>query len=326
MSGLIDGYGREIEYLRLSVTDRCNFRCFYCIPKGVNRFTAVDKLITTEEHIRLVRLFGELGVTKVRLTGGEPLVYRGITGLIEGISELPEITDLSMSTNASQLESHAAMLGRAGISRINVSLDSLNPDVFKKITQSKLGPVMAGLMAAKRAGLNPIKINMVVMRDINLNEVSAMVDFCIENSFTLRFIEAMPVGAGGQAAQQHYVPLDEVKQILEKRFSLEPSIMFGAGPARYYRIGDSDINIGFITPVSQHFCDTCNRVRLSSEGTLYLCLGQQDTLELRPLLRKGLSDDEIKQQIRTAIDRKPMRHDFNTRPEQVVRFMSMTGG
>jgi len=326
MSGLIDRFDRKIEYLRVSVIDRCDFRCFYCIPKGFKDFTDKDDRLTTEEFLRLVRLFSELGVSKVRLTGGEPLIHKEIEPMVRGLAALPGIDDLSMSTNASHLAQHARMLKECGVGRINVSLDSLNPAVFKEITQGDLAPVVAGLMEAKKADLYPIKINMVVMRDLNLGEVGDMVDFCIENRFTLRFIETMPVGAGGLEAKDRYVPLDEVLKTLQSRFDLEPAKMKGAGPAKYYKITDKRIKIGFITPMSQHFCDDCNRVRLSSEGTLYLCLGQQDKLEFRPLLRSGMSDDELKQTIIGAIQSKPEKHEFNTNPDQVVRVMSMTGG
>jgi cyclic pyranopterin phosphate synthase len=326
MSKLIDRFGRKIEYLRLSVIDRCDFRCFYCIPKGFKGFTETENRLSTDEFIRLVRLFSELGVSKVRLTGGEPLIHKEIEKMVRGLAGLPGVDDLSMSTNASHLAQHANMLKECGVGRINVSLDSLNPDVFREITQGDLSSVIDGLMAAKKADLYPIKINMVVMRDLNLNEVGDMVDFCIENRFTLRFIETMPIGAGGRDAKERYVPLDEVLAMLQARFDLEPAKMKGAGPAKYYKITDKRIKIGFITPMSQHFCDDCNRVRLSSEGTLYLCLGQQDKLEFRPLLRSGLSDDELKNEILAAIQRKPEKHEFNTNPDQVVRVMSMTGG
>ncbi len=326
MSGLIDRFGRKIEYLRLSVIDRCDFRCFYCIPKGFKGFTETDNRLSTDEFLRLVRIFSELGVSKVRLTGGEPLIHKDIEAMVRGLSALPGIEDLSMSTNASHLAQHAHMLKECGVGRINVSLDSLNPDVFREITQGDLSAVLAGLMEAKKADLYPIKINMVVMRDLNLNEVGDMVDFCIENRFTLRFIETMPVGAGGKEAKERYVPLDEVLTMLQSRFDLEPAKMKGAGPAKYYKITDKRIKIGFITPMSQHFCDDCNRVRLSSEGTLYLCLGQQDKLEFRPMLRSGISDEELKHEILGAIQRKPEKHEFNTNPGQVVRVMSMTGG
>lgn len=326
MPELTDPFGRKIEYLRLSVTDRCDFRCFYCIPKGFKDFTESESRLGPEELIRLVRLFSELGVDKVRITGGEPLVRSDIVELVSGFSHLPGISDLSMSTNASQLAAHAANLKKAGIGRINVSLDSLRPERFHSITQGKLDRVIAGLMAARAADIHPIKINMVVMRDRNLDEVGDMVDFCIEHGFTLRFIETMPVGAAGQNAKDCYVNLEEVRKILAQRFEFEPCKMKGAGPAKYLRVKGERLKIGFITPMSQHFCDSCNRVRLSCEGTLYLCLGQQDRLEMRPLLREGLSDDEIKSEIERALQRKPEKHEFLTNPDQVVRVMSMTGG
>jgi len=326
MAELIDPFGRRVEYLRLSVTDRCDFRCFYCIPKGFKDFTESDKLLTLEEVVRLIRVFSELGVDKVRLTGGEPLVRRDIVEMVSRIGALPGVTDLSMSTNASQLAKYAGALKEAGIGRINVSLDTLKPDLFKEITQGDLDQVIKGLMAARDADLHPVKINMVVMKDRNLAEVGDMVDFCLQNRFTLRFIETMPVGVSGQKAKDSYVSLDEVRRILEQRFEFEPSRMKGAGPAKYLRVKGERLKIGFITPMSQHFCESCNRVRLSSEGTLYLCLGQQDKLELRPLLRQGATDDELVAAILEAIARKPEKHEFNTRPEQVVRVMSMTGG
>ncbi|MES9886638.1 MAG: GTP 3',8-cyclase MoaA [Candidatus Sedimenticola sp. 20ELBAFRAG] len=326
MSELIDRFGRKIEYLRLSVTDRCDFRCFYCIPKGFNDFSDRDEQLTLDEFVRLVRIFSEMGVSKLRFTGGEPLVRRDIGEMVTRIGALPGIEDLSMSTNASQLAKHARVIREAGVSRINVSLDTLNPDVFREITQGDLSKVIEGLMAAREAGFHPIKINMVVMRDLNYHEVGDMVDFCLENRFTLRFIETMPVGEAGQNAKDRYVSLAEVREQLEQRFELEPAKMKGAGPAKYLKVVGGRLKIGFITPMSQHFCEDCNRVRLSSEGTLYLCLGQQDKLEFRPLLRQGLTDDQLKEAILEAIERKPEKHEFNDNPGQVVRVMSMTGG
>ncbi len=326
MNRLVDPFGRSIEYLRLSVTDRCDFRCFYCIPKGFKGFTDFEKYLTLDEFVRVVRVFSEMGVDKVRLTGGEPLVRKDIVEMVGRFSRLPGISDLSMSTNASRLVGTAEGLARAGISRINVSLDSLDPQRFKEITQGDLHSVIAGLEAARDAGMHPVKINMVVMRDRNLDEVGDMVDFCARNRFTLRFIETMPVGAAGRDARESYVSLDEVRQILEKRFEFEPSKMRGAGPAKYLRVKGKRLKIGFITPMSQHFCESCNRVRLSAEGVLYLCLGQQDQLALRPMLRQGVSDQELKDAIAGAIARKPERHEFTSRPQQVVRVMSMTGG
>jgi len=326
MPELIDPFGRRVVYLRLSVTDRCDFRCFYCIPKGFKEFTEQERQLSPDEFTRLIRIFSEMGVSKVRLTGGEPLVRRDIVELAQRIKALPLIQDLSLSTNASRLAEFAAPLHEAGVSRINVSLDSLNPTVFREITHGDLEPVLAGLQAAKAAGFGPIKINMVVMRDLNLGEVGEMVNYCLTNGFTLRFIETMPVGVAGQMARDRYISLTEVRRLLEQRFELEPATMHGGGPADYVRIRGSDLKIGFITPISQHFCERCNRVRLSSEGTLYLCLGQQDRLELRPMLRDGASDDEIKAAILDGISHKPERHEFDSNPENIVRVMSLTGG
>ncbi|MDH5182821.1 MAG: GTP 3',8-cyclase MoaA [Gammaproteobacteria bacterium] len=323
---LIDAYGRSIEYLRLSVTDQCDLRCFYCMPKGFKDYQEPEHWLSFDEIERVMRIFGELGTKRIRLTGGEPLVRKQLPQLASRLAALPGIEDLSLSTNATRLSKHAVTLKQAGISRINVSLDTLKPERFTEITSGKLDKVLAGLMAAKAAGLYPIKINMVVMKGINDDEVEDIVAFCIEHGFTLRFIETMPVGDTGRNAADLFVDLKEIKQRLEQRFELVPGMMPGGGPARYSRVAGSDINIGFITPMSQHFCDTCNRVRLSVDGTLYMCLGQEHKFELRPLLRAGISDEELKTAIRHAINLKPERHEFNEKPEQVIRFMSMTGG
>jgi len=326
VDALIDPFGRSIEYVRLSVTDRCDLRCSYCIPKGFKGFEEPDHWLTFDEIERVIGIFGKLGVKRIRLTGGEPLVRKDMPILSARLAALPGIEDLSLSTNATRLDKHAAELKTAGVSRINVSLDTLRPERFKEITQGKLDKVMAGLMAAKQAGLNPIKINMVVMAGVNDDEVEDMVEFCLEHDFTLRFIETMPMGDTGRLASTHYVDLQTVKQRLAERFELLPGVMPGGGPARYVQVAGPDLRIGFITPISQHFCETCNRVRLSADGTLYLCLGQNDKVELRPLLRAGVSDAGLEQAIIDAIAIKPERHEFNERPEQVVRFMSLTGG
>ncbi len=326
MNALIDPFGRTIEYVRLSVTDRCDLRCSYCLPKGFKDFDEPDHWLTFDEVERVIGIFGNLGVKRIRLTGGEPLVRKDMSNLAVRLSALAGIEDLSLSTNATRLDKHAIELKAAGISRINVSLDTLRPQRFKQITQGKLDKVMAGLMAAKQAGFRPIKINMVVMAGVNDDEVEDMVEFCIEHDFTLRFIETMPLGDTGRSASSHYVDLQTIKQRLAKRFELIPGVMPGGGPARYVQIAGTDLKIGFITPISQHFCETCNRVRLSADGTLYLCLGQNDNVELRPLLRAGANDDDLRQAIVSAIAHKPERHEFNEKPEQLVRFMSLTGG
>lgn len=323
---LIDPFGRRIEYVRLSLTDKCNLRCFYCMPKGFKDFEQAENWLTFDEIERVIKAFTELGVARVRLTGGEPLVRKNVAQLSQRLTALPGLDDLSLSTNATLLDDQAQALKQAGISRINVSLDSLKPDRFKKITGGELQPVIDGLMAAKQAGFSPIKINMVAMKGINDDEFEDMVEFCLQHDFTLRFIETMPMGATGEDATDHYLDLQTVKQRLSQNFELIPGVMPGGGPARYVQIKNTDLRIGFITPISQHFCESCNRVRLSTDGTLYLCLGQDDKLELRPLLRDGISDDELKNTLIHAISLKPEKHEFKEKPEQVVRLMSMTGG
>ena len=324
--GLIDPFGRSIEYVRLSVTDKCDLRCFYCLPKGFKDFEEPEHWLSFDEIERVIRAFGELGVQRVRITGGEPLVRKDIPQLAARLARLPGIDDLSLSTNAVQLAKHARALKDAGVTRLNVSLDSLQPERFQIITGGKLEKVLAGLQAAKEAGFHPIKINMVVMKGINDDEVEDLVEYCMANDFTLRMIETMPLGETGRDATRHYMDLQLVKQRLEQRYELIPTVMKGGGPARYFKVGGSDLRIGLITPISQHFCATCNRVRLSVDGTLYMCLGQEHNFELRPLLRAGISDADLRAAIINAIALKPERHEFSDKPEKILRFMSKTGG
>ncbi len=327
MSGkLFDTFGRSIDYVRLSVTDRCDLRCVYCMPKGFTDFEEPAHWLTFAEIERVIAAFARLGTKRIRITGGEPLVRKDLPQLANRLAALPGVEDLSLSTNATRLAKHAVDLHGAGIRRINVSLDTLRPQRFKAITGGKLDKVLAGLMAAKDAGFTPIKINMVVMKDVNDDEVEDLVDFCIEHDFTLRFIETMPIGDTGRAATDRFVDLQTVKARLARRYDLLPGVMPGGGPARYVQVAGTNLRIGFITPISQHFCDTCNRVRLSVDGTLYMCLGQEHRFELQPLLRAGCSDTELDDAILHAIVLKPERHEFNEKPEQVLRFMSMTGG
>ena len=327
MTDLVDPFGRKIEYLRLSVTDRCDLRCFYCIPQQFNGFEEPEHWLSFDDIERVIAAFADLGVEKIRITGGEPLVRKNVPQLAQRLSAIPGIKDLSLSTNAVQLSRHAKALRNANVTRINVSLDSLQPQRFKQITSGgKLEKVLSGLMAGKEAGFHPIKINMVVMKDVNDDEVQDMVTFCIEHGFTLRFIETMPMGDTGRSASDHYLSLEVVRQQLQQRFELIPGVMPGGGPARYMQVAGTDLKIGFITPISQHFCETCNRVRLSADGTLYLCLGQDDKVELRPLLRNGADSATLKQAIVNAIAQKPERHEFREKPEQLVRIMSITGG
>ncbi|PKV43822.1 cyclic pyranopterin monophosphate synthase subunit MoaA [Janthinobacterium sp. 61] len=323
---LQDRFGRSIDYVRLSVTDRCDLRCSYCMPKGFRGFEEPKDWLTFDEIERLLGIFVRLGTRRVRLTGGEPLLRRDLPELAQKLSALPGLQDLSLSTNATQLGKHAKALRAAGVDRINVSLDSLDRACMQQITgRDSLQPILDGLMAGKAAGFDPIKINMVAMRGINDGQIEAMAAFCIEQQFILRLIEAMPMGSTGRNAS--YMPLGPVREHLASRFGLVPQAMeLGGGPARYMATPDGRSSIGFITPMSQHFCASCNRVRLSVDGTLYLCLGQEEKFAFGPMLRGGATDAEIEAAIRAAIELKPQQHDFNTQPDKIVRFMAQTGG
>ena len=323
---LLDPQGRQITYLRLSLTDRCNLRCFYCLPKGAKNFTPPNHWLSFDEIERLVSAFAALGVGRIRLTGGEPLVRPDVTRLIARLTAIPDIDELSLSTNASLLSHYAQSLKEAGISRINVSLDTLKAERFSEITGGELQPVLDGLAAAKRFGLLPIKINMVAMKGINDDEFADMVRYCDKNNFTLRLIETMPMGSSGQKASDHYMDLSTVRQRLADEFNMVPGVMPGGGPARYLQAIDGGLKVGFITPMSQHFCETCNRVRLSVEGVLYLCLGQEHSVDFKPLLRGGVSDEALQAVIIKALALKPAQHDFNQQPGKIVRFMSRLGG
>lgn len=323
---LLDRFGRSIDYIRLSVTDRCDLRCSYCMPKGFRGFEEPKDWLTFDEIERLLGVFVRLGTRRVRLTGGEPLLRRKLPELAGRLSALPGLLDLSLSTNATQLGRHAVALRAAGVSRINVSLDSLDRACMQTITgRDSLQTILDGLMAGKAAGFDPIKINMVAMRGVNDDQIEAMAAFCIEQHFMLRLIEAMPMGSTGRNAQ--YMPLGAVRKRLTQKFGLVPQAQeLGGGPARYLSTADGQASIGFITPMSQHFCATCNRVRLSVDGTLYLCLGQEEKFAFGPMLRGGASDAELEAAIREAIELKPQQHDFNTQPDKIIRFMAQTGG
>jgi cyclic pyranopterin phosphate synthase len=324
MHNLIDRFGRHIEYLRLSVTDRCDLRCAYCIPEGFKGFEEPEQWLTFDEIERLLGLFASLGMKRVRLTGGEPLLRRNVVGLVERIAGLPGIEDISLSTNATQLAGMAHDLKRAGVSRLNVSLDSLRPETVEKINgRPALDKILAGLEGARAAGFAPIKVNMVVMRE-NAEEVDDIVAYCMQRGFVLRLIELMPMG--DTARKMGYIDLQPIKARLQQRFGLIDTVMSGGGPARYLGSADGKFNVGFITPISQHFCATCNRVRMTVDGVLHLCLGQEDRVDFRAMMRAGASDADLVEAIRMAIDMKPERHEFIEAPQKLVRFMSMTGG
>jgi cyclic pyranopterin phosphate synthase len=323
---LIDPFGRGVEYVRLSVPDRCDLRCFYCLPGDYHDFSEPEEWLSFDEIVRVIGAFGALGVRRLRITGGEPLVRKNLPVLAGRLAGLAGIEDLSLSTNAVGLARQGEALRAAGIRRINVSLDSLRPERFNYITRGKLDKVLDGLMTAKRVGFAPVKINMVVMKGINDDEIEDMVEFCLTHDFTLRLIETMPMGDTGREAVSHYINLQDVKARLAQRYELLPGVMPGGGPARYVQVAGTDLRIGFITPISQHFCATCNRVRLAVDGTLYLCLGQEYKFEFRPLLRGGATDSELQDAVRHAITLKPERHEFREKPQQLVRFMAHTGG
>lgn len=323
---LIDKFGRTIDYLRISVTDRCNLRCSYCIPKGFNDFETPDHWLTFDELMRVVCAFVRLGTKRFRLTGGEPLVRKNLTDLVHRIKKIDEVEDLSITTNGTLLTSHAKSLFEAGLDRLNISLDSLNRKNIEDITGLDcLEQVMEGLRTAKQLGFHKIKINMVVLPDKNMAEIERMLEFCIEHGFILCLIEVMPMGKTGQ--NMTTVSLQPIIQELRKHYDLHSTMkIIGNGPARYWETSTGNVCLGLITPLSQHFCATCNRVRLSVDGTLYMCLGQDNSFALRPLLRNHCSDKELDQAIQEAIELKPKEHDFLKQPNKIMRIMSKTGG
>jgi cyclic pyranopterin phosphate synthase len=328
---LIDSFGRRIEYLRVSVTDRCNYRCFYCMPCVGARFGSSEDLLDNDELARLIRLFSELGVRRVRLTGGEPLVRRDLVALAGTIDELPGIEDLSLSTNGHLLERHASSLKQAGVKRINVSLDSLDPAIFARITRGgDVRAVLRGIDAALAAGMKPVKLNMVVMKDVNDHEIESMLEFSVSRGVDLRYIETMPVGPqAGDSMACHY-PAHLILERLCRHAGAElipAKGGKGAGPARYYQIGAGPAKVGVISAVSRHFCAGCNRIRSTAAGELVLCLGRSDRVSLREALRDGCSDETLKTAIRAAIARKPERHNFLAAGGEVVTVpMSALGG
>lgn len=323
---LKDGFGRRIDYLRVSVTDRCDLRCSYCLPKDFKGFETPANWLRHEEMARLVGLFVGLGVSKVRLTGGEPLLRRGLSGLAGVIAAMPGLRDLSVSTNATQLARHAQDLRAAGVNRLNISLDTLDAAAFSQITgRDCLDAVLAGLAAARQAGFAPIKLNSVVHAATPETEVRRLLSYAVEQGFVLRLIEPMPMGECGRGFS--HTDLNAMGARLAAGAGLVPALAgSGNGPARYWTTGHGAPVLGVITPMSRHFCASCNRVRLGVDGTLYLCLGQEDQVPLGRLLRAGASDAELTQAILAGIAAKPERHDFVSRPERIVRFMAQTGG
>ncbi len=329
---MIDPFGRKVTYLRVSVTDRCDFRCVYCMAEAMT-FLPKSEVLSLEELDRLCGAFIAKGVRKLRLTGGEPLVRRGIMTLVQSLSrhlESGALDELTLTTNGSQLEKHAQGLADAGVRRINISLDTRDPDAFTEMTRwGDLSKVMRGIDAAEAAGLK-IKINMVAMKGVNERDMSPMVAWCGERGFDLTLIETMPLGDIGEDRSLHYLPLSMVRARLAQDWTLTDIDDQTGGPARYVRIEETGGRVGFITPMTHNFCESCNRVRLTCTGTLYMCLGQEDAADLRTALRSAEDDAVLAAAIDEAISRKPKGHDFiidrRSSTPALARHMSVTGG
>jgi len=332
-SPIIDPFGRSVSYLRVSVTDRCDFRCVYCMAEDMT-FLPKAEVLTLEELDRICSAFVNLGVTKLRLTGGEPLVRKGIMNLIRSLGrhlDSGALKELTLTTNGSQLERYAAELYAAGVRRINVSIDTLDPHKFEAITRwGKLSKVLAGLKAAREAGL-AIKINCVALKGVNDDEFDRLVAWCGDEGFDLTFIEVMPMGdIGGETRLDQYLPLSLVRSQIAERWTLNEIDYTTGGPARYVEVRETGRRIGFITPLTHNFCESCNRVRLTCTGTLFMCLGQEDAADLRTPVRMSDDDGPLIDRIHEAIGRKPRGHDFiidrNHKTASVPRHMSVTGG
>lgn len=329
---MVDPFGRAVTYLRVSVTDRCDFRCTYCMSENMN-FLPKKDLLTLEELDRLCSAFVAKGVKKLRLTGGEPLVRKNIMFLVRSLSrhlESGALEELTLTTNGSQLSRFAAELADCGVRRINVSLDTLDPEKFRTITRwGEFDKVMEGVRAAQAAGIR-VKLNAVALKDFNEHEIPELMRYAHANDMDLTLIETMPMGETGEDRTDQYLPLSLVRQRLEESFTLTDLPLSTGGPARYVRVEETGGKLGLITPMTHNFCESCNRVRLTCTGTLYMCLGQDDAADLRTALRASPDDAFLSAAIDEAIGRKPKGHDFiidrDHRRPAVTRHMSVTGG
>ena len=332
MTDMIDPFGRAVNYLRISVTDRCDFRCVYCMSEDMN-FLPKKEVLSLEELDRLCSAFIRKGVKQLRLTGGEPLVRRNIMSFMHAMRrhlDSGALEDLTLTTNGSQLSRFAHELVDCGVKRINVSLDTLDPEKFKQVTRwGDLNKVLAGLKAATNAGLH-VKINTVALKNFNDIEIDDMLKWCGDQGYDLTLIETMPMGEIAGDRNDQYLPLSQVRQDLEERWTLTEIDYRTGGPARYVRVEETDAKLGMITPMTHNFCESCNRVRLTCTGTLYMCLGQDDAADLRAPLRASESDELLENAIDEAIGRKPKGHDFiidrDTKTPSQSRHMSVTGG
>jgi GTP 3',8-cyclase len=328
---MIDPFGRAITYLRVSVTDRCDLRCVYCMAEEMT-FLPKREVLSLEELERLCTAFIRQGVRKLRLTGGEPLVRRDVMTLFQRLGDRlgNGLDELTLTTNGTQLAKYAADLVRAGVRRVNVSLDTLDPARFTAITRwGRIERVLDGIAAAKAAGLH-VKINTVALRGVNEDEIPDMLAWCGARGHDLCLIETMPMGEISEDRTDQYLPLSLVRASLRRRFTLDETGYKTGGPARYFDVAETGTRVGFITPMTHNFCESCNRVRLTCTGTLYMCLGQDDAADLRGVLRSGASEEELDEAIREAIRRKPKGHDFvidrRQKAPSVARHMSLTGG
>jgi cyclic pyranopterin phosphate synthase len=330
---MIDPFGRSITYLRVSVTDRCDFRCVYCMSENMT-FLPKAELLTLEEMDRVCSAFVRLGVRKLRLTGGEPLVRKNVMSLIRNLSrhlKSRALDELTLTTNGSQLAKYAGELADCGVKRVNVSVDTLEPAKFAEITRwGKLDKVMDGIAAAKAAGLQ-VKINAVALKGVNDGEFDSMIEWCGREGHDLTFIEVMPMGEVGEGARlDQYLPLSVVRASLARKWTLDEIDYRTGGPARYVRVRETGGRVGFITPLTHNFCESCNRVRLTCTGMLYMCLGQNDDADLRTPVRASEGDELLEVAIQEAIGRKPKGHDFiidrRHAGAAVPRHMSVTGG
>ena len=326
---LIDRFGRRVNYLRISITDRCDFRCVYCMSEEMT-FLPRAQILTLEEIYTLAETFTELGINKIRITGGEPLIRRGALDLLEKIGSLQGLDELVLTSNGSQLDKMAGKRKAAGIKRINVSLDTLNAEKFRRLTRTgDLLQVLKGIQAAKTAGFERLKINAVILKNRNHNEVTDLVQFAVDQDIDISFIEEMPLGYVDEHNRgETYYSSDQIKTDLDKRFELLPTPEKTGGPAKYFRISGSTSKVGFISPHSHNFCSTCNRVRITAEGRLLLCLGNEHSIDLKRVIRANPGDNEgLKQSIIKAMLIKPERHEFNIKEQPIImRHMSVTGG
>lgn len=326
---LVDRFGRVVDYVRISVTDRCDFRCVYCMDEDMT-FLPRARILTLEELAQVGRAFAELGVRKIRLTGGEPLVRNNVIKLIRDLGALPGLDELVLTTNGSQLPRMARDIRQAGVRRINISLDSLDPERFRRLTRvGELDRVLEGIEAAREAGFDNIKINAVILKHRNEDEVVPLVEFASSRGMDISFIEEMPLGViGDHDRAEAYYSSDEIRRDLAQRFTLLPTTETTGGPSKYFRMAETGTRVGFISPHSHNFCDDCNRVRVTVEGRLLLCLGQEHSVDLKHVLRAQPNDlDALKTAIVDSMAIKPKGHDFNLREQPLIfRHMSHTGG